>query len=188
MPSRFRRELGLIVAWLLFPLVPVVLEDIYYSISNLNLGRAGSAGPDPHDWNWLIWIIMLGPLMGYGFLAGATLRLPDESGPAAAMVSKTPGTAGSLGGDRAVVGCVRLSRVVLRAVIRRTTLAAHSRPGTGSFPSPGTERGLNGFSHARFTPLLVGIWAYSWLWPAWSALRRAARVGEWKRSLVQRRR
>ena len=45
MPNRFRRELGLIFTWLLFPLVPVVLEDVYYSISVLNF--SGSADPVP---------------------------------------------------------------------------------------------------------------------------------------------
>jgi hypothetical protein len=33
--------------------------------------------------------------------------------------------------------------------------------------------------------LFVGIWAYAWLWPGWAALRRAARAGEWKRSLIR---
>ena len=32
MASRFRGELGVIVGWLVFPLVPVILEDIYYQI------------------------------------------------------------------------------------------------------------------------------------------------------------
>ena len=78
MPNRFRKELGLILAWLIFPLVPVVLEDVYYQVSSFNLDGARPVGPDPRVWGWLVWLIMLGPLLGYGFLAGATMSLPDD--------------------------------------------------------------------------------------------------------------
>ena len=33
--------------------------------------------------------------------------------------------------------------------------------------------------------VLVLIWAYAWLLPGWFSLRRAARIGDWKRSLVR---
>ncbi len=36
MAFRFRRELGLIVAWLAFPLVPVLLEDAYYQTFSIH--------------------------------------------------------------------------------------------------------------------------------------------------------
>ena len=49
-------------------------------ISNLRFRNSASAGPDPHVWSWFNWVIMLGPLLGYGFLAGATLRVPDDPG------------------------------------------------------------------------------------------------------------
>ena len=61
----------LAVSWLVFPLLPVVLEDRYYQTVNFS-------GADPHEWEWLMWVIMLGPLVGYGFLAGATLGTPDD--------------------------------------------------------------------------------------------------------------
>ena len=70
MARRFRREIGLIVAWLVFPLVPVILEDKY-----------SGNGPDPREWGWESWVVAVGPLLGYGFLAGATIDLPDEIGP-----------------------------------------------------------------------------------------------------------
>jgi hypothetical protein len=79
--SRLRSELGSIVGWLVFPLVPVVLEDFYYQICNLNLFSTSSFGPDPREWGWFLWVLMLGPLVGYGFLAGATVDLPDDVGP-----------------------------------------------------------------------------------------------------------
>ena len=81
MAHRFRRELGLVVGWLVFPLVPVILEDFYYQICNLNFETVSKTGPDPRTWGWGLWIIMLGPLLGYGFLAGATADIPDDSGP-----------------------------------------------------------------------------------------------------------
>ena len=40
--NRLGRELGLILAWLAFPLVPVVLADFCYQTCN-------PLGPDPHD-------------------------------------------------------------------------------------------------------------------------------------------
>src|SRR5690242_4277525 len=75
---RFRREFALAVSWLVFPLVPVVLEDIYFQVFTFEIFRSARPGPDPHDWDWLLWVIMLGPLAGYGFLAGATLDTPDD--------------------------------------------------------------------------------------------------------------
>ncbi len=76
MLQSYRREIGLAAAWLLFPIVPVFLEDLYYQIGNL----AGSSrfGPDPHEWGWIDWVIMLGPLAGFSFLAGVTQDVPDN--------------------------------------------------------------------------------------------------------------
>ncbi len=42
MAHRFRRELGLVIGWLVFPLVPVILEDFYYQTCNLNLFSSAS--------------------------------------------------------------------------------------------------------------------------------------------------
>ena len=72
MLSRFLRAIRPIFSWLVFPLVPVFLEDLYYSNTN--------PGPDPREWDWFSWITMLGPLLGYGFLAGATADIPDDVG------------------------------------------------------------------------------------------------------------
>ena len=72
----YRREIGLATAWLLFPAIPVVLEDLYYQ--TWNIGAGSKFGPDPHEWGFGDWIVMLGPLVGFGFLAGATLDVPDD--------------------------------------------------------------------------------------------------------------
>src|SRR5262249_1127301 len=34
-----------------------------------------------------------------------------------------------------------------------------------------------------FSILFVATFAYGWLWPAWAALRRASRIGRWRRAL-----
>jgi hypothetical protein len=64
------------LAWLVFPVVPTLLEDGYYGICNLSLTPFG--GPDPYDWDGSRWVILVGPLLGYGFLAGATIGVPDD--------------------------------------------------------------------------------------------------------------
>ncbi len=76
-----RGEIVLAMAWLLFPMLPVILEEFYYQLC-VNLLGSTRAGPDPHAWAWGTWLVMLGPLVGYGFLAGSTAEVPDEvSGP-----------------------------------------------------------------------------------------------------------
>jgi hypothetical protein len=67
------------LAWLVFPAVPVLLESAYNGAGSLYINPSGRRMyPDPHDWNWFAWLVELGPLVGFGFLAGATLALPDE--------------------------------------------------------------------------------------------------------------
>ena len=72
-----RRDGGLwaVLAWMAFPALPVVLENAYSGF----LSFGPSAADDPRDWNWLVWLTELGPLVGFGYLAGATLDLPDDS-------------------------------------------------------------------------------------------------------------
>lgn len=60
------------LGWLVFPLVPALLATTYHQTCNY-------LGPDPRDWDWVRWVILLGPLCGFGFLAGATAGIPDES-------------------------------------------------------------------------------------------------------------
>ena len=52
MAHRFRREMGVIIAWLVFPLVPVILQDGYYQICAVNLSSNARFGPDPRAWGW----------------------------------------------------------------------------------------------------------------------------------------
>ena len=68
--------LGAFLAWLVFPAVPVVLENAYTGVLQFSFGSRGN--PDPRDWGWFVWLTELGPLLGFAYLAGATLGLPDE--------------------------------------------------------------------------------------------------------------
>jgi hypothetical protein len=58
--NRLRGQLGPVFAWLVFPLVPVALEDFYRQALNYGSTRFG---PDPHEWDWVRWVLMLGPLV-----------------------------------------------------------------------------------------------------------------------------
>ncbi len=180
MPKRFDRELGLILAWFLFPLVPVVLQEIYGQVSNYDFPNPSGTGPDPREWGWFVWIIMLGPLVGYGFLAGATMSLPDDDPPPRGRLRR-------LLGRRAVwvaFGPWWGALVCLGVYLGYTNL--YSRL-PGLFPRNSTFWRFmeeHRFVFYALMVLLVLIWAYSWLWPAWFAMRRAKRAGCWKRSLV----
>jgi hypothetical protein len=57
------------VGWLIFPAVPALLA----ASCNQTLGM----GQDPRRWSVWQWCAILGPLAGYGFLAGALAGLPD---------------------------------------------------------------------------------------------------------------
>ena len=54
-----RGEIVLAMAWLLFPMLPVILEEFYYQLC-VNLLGSTRAGPDPHAWAWGTWLVMLG--------------------------------------------------------------------------------------------------------------------------------
>ena len=59
------------LGWLVFPAVPVVLAISCHRALNHH---------DPRLWGPSEWAVVLGPLLGFGFLAGATADLPDEPG------------------------------------------------------------------------------------------------------------
>jgi hypothetical protein len=70
--------LWLALEWFILPLVPAIVGSLYYQVFNEPFAIKG--GPDPYDWGWIAWLMVTGPLLGYGFLAGATLGLSDETG------------------------------------------------------------------------------------------------------------
>jgi hypothetical protein len=76
-----RRLEGFWVAavWVAFPLVPAVLEDVY-SRAYPGLFQL-PLPPDPFVWEWLVWVVQLGPLIGFSYLVGATIDVPDVPSP-----------------------------------------------------------------------------------------------------------
>ncbi len=171
MPSGCRSELIMALAWLAFPLVPVMLEDFYYQMCG---------GPDPTDWDWVTWLLVLGPLVGYGFLAGSTAEVGDDvSGPRKGLRRLVARRAvwvaiGPWGGFLLLF----VAFFVVGPLIDRLPLPRGKDPF-------GTWRGTWAFAVLSWTYLaaLVGVCAYGWLWPAWAALRRAGRVGLGRRAL-----
>lgn len=69
------------VAWLAFPVVPLVAADAYQRFCTDEFVPTSSFAPDPHVWDATRWAMVLGPLVGYGFLAGSTWGIADEPGP-----------------------------------------------------------------------------------------------------------
>jgi MFS family permease len=64
------------VVWLVFPIIPTLLATTYHGFATI--GGADLGGTDPRLWGAVTWVVALGPLIGYGLLAGATLDLPDD--------------------------------------------------------------------------------------------------------------
>lgn len=197
MASRFRGEFCVIAGWLVFPLVPVILADIYYQMCNLNFNSMSNYGldpldwprrmmsnygPDPLDWGWIMWIVMLGPLIGYGFLTGATVDLPDD------LRARRRGWRGLLT-RRAVWVAVGPwgGFIVLAILLLACRFLLSYAP---SFPDLAWPQSWRGpwFETVAFWflfGLFVVTLAYGWLWPAWAALRRAASIGRFKRAFYR---
>jgi hypothetical protein len=190
-----RRELGLVLSWLIFPIVPVLLEDLYYQICNFEPFGVRQTGPDPHDWGWVMWVIVLGPLLGYGFLAGATLGLPNDLEPSRGVlrrflrrrgvwVAVGPWTGllfwvGVYFGTVFVLWVLEIASAPLNRLVppeRRPDL----RP-----PQWWYETWAYWALSWVLTIVPLGILAYGWLWPAHAALRRASQIGVWGRALYR---
>ena len=181
MGTGLRAEIVMALAWLMFPLVPVLLEELYYQIV-VNLLGSVRSGPDPVDWGWGTWVLMLGPLLGYGFLAGSTAEVPD-------------GMAGPQRGLRRVVarravwiaigpwyGFLVLLGIFL--VIGYLNIWAYLPQG-GDASGSWRDRWVFAVLNWIWAAILIGIIGYGWLWPAWASLRRAGRVGRWRRALYR---
>ena len=63
--------------WLAFPVIPLLAEDTYHNLLTFESLSTQYGGPDPFDWDWIKWLLALGPLIGYGFLAGTTWGIED---------------------------------------------------------------------------------------------------------------
>jgi hypothetical protein len=181
MAIRLRRELGLVVAWLVFPLVPVLLEDAYYQVCNFELSSSAPTGPDPTDWSWTLWLIMIGPLVGYGFMAGVTVDLPDDLGPTKRGWRRLLARRSVWVAIGPWCGFLFWAGVYFALAFVASLLP----PKAGPFLNlPETWRGtwIETVVNCVLGLLFFGILAYGWLWPARAALRRAADVGRLSRA------
>jgi len=172
------------LSWLGFPLVPALLGSTYHQTLNVSFGGAG--GPDPRDWGWLAWVILTGPLLGYGFLAGATLDLPEDPG--------RRGLKGWLGSRPVWVGIGPWIGFLIWAILFYSVSAAVSAVAS-AYPASRDWAGpnLSGWTETWAGWLLgraleiaaIGSLAYGWLFVAFRALRRARRLGRYRRTIVR---
>jgi hypothetical protein len=163
------------LAWFFFPLVPALLGSTYYQ--DLNGSFMAPGVKDPRDWDWLHWVFLTGPLIGYGFLAGATLDLPDEPGIRIWQ--------GWFSRRSLWVSLGPWAGFVAWAGILLGFLAVDwAYPASRQWTFPRLPDGWWGTLVGWFMTVIlfyVAI-AYGWLPFAWAALRRARRLG---RSLVR---
>jgi hypothetical protein len=181
MAGRRLGGLWAVLGWVAFPVVPVVLESLYSNPFN-----ADSLPVDPREWGWETWLIQLGPLLGFGYLAGATLGLPDE--PAGRR------WLGSLRARRSVwVAVGPWSGFLAWAAVFLTAwwvLSKLPRGDAGSTNAAGQGQGwenswtLWALSWA-FSAMLYVTFAYGWLAFAYAALRRARRLGRARRCVCR---
>jgi hypothetical protein len=180
---RFRREIGLIVAWLVFPLVPVILEDVYYG-----------NGPDPREWGWESWVVAVGPLLGYGFLAGSTIDLPDEFGTQKRGLRRLLSRRSVWVAIGPWCGPLVLFALFAVFVACATVLDKLTPLQNLALPKPVPWKGTWGEPVLAWSALaltwvlgaaVMVTWSYGWLWPASAALRRAARIGRLRRAFYR---
>ena len=174
-----RVELLLALAWLIFPLVPVILEELYYQVV-INLFGSVQSGPDPVDWGWGSWVLMLGPLLGYGFLVGATAEVPDD---VAVPERRLPRVVTRRAVWVALGPWFGFLLVVTLFLAFEVLGSRISPPPVVEFPDSWKESRAYAVLAWAWTVIVLGVLAYGWVWPAIAALRRAGRLGLWRRAL-----
>ncbi len=163
------------LAWLALPVIPVILAGWHHDFVNWSpdLYR----GPDPTEWDWFLWVAVPGPLLGYGFLAGATVGLPDDPdvkgwrrwfSRRAVWVTCGP-WAGLLGALPLLVLMKSVPLVVPLATVPALTA---NTLGQWWFERISSPARLGDLSIASAAVLIV---SYGWLLPAAAVVRRAAR-------------
>lgn len=155
------------IGWLAFPAVPVALARVYHQ-------GVGRYVPDLADWGSWEWAVLLGPLWGFGFLAGATLGLPDD--PGRGGIRSWPSKRAAWVAVGPWAGFVLLS--TLPPLLGAT---GASRPWDAAL-----ERiGPGPASWVRTTVFwaLAAVFTNGWLIVAWFALRRARRRGQLGRTI-----
>jgi hypothetical protein len=168
------------LGWLVLPLVAALLGSAYHR----TFDDALAGGADPHDWGWLSWLILTGPLIGYGFLAGATLGLPDDIGRRGVRAWLARRSVWVAIGPW--LGFVFWSGVYF-GVGFLEHVAAWAYPASQEWTMPSLaawQQGWTGWLFIRaMTMGVIGSLAYGWLVVALAALRRARRLGRLRQSI-----
>ncbi len=172
--------LGEALGWLLVTMLPVALAMGYNETASLL--HNGDLPPDPRDWNWAGWVVQLGPLLGFGFLAGATLRVPDpvfeRRGPRrwvrkrAFWVAVGPWLGLVIGA--AVFLCLRLAAWLFEPTVTTDTAPVVVEHGSTASALPAWLRETLQYVASVAA---VAFFGYLWLIPAVAAVRRAKRIG-----------
>jgi hypothetical protein len=170
--------------WLAFPVVPLLAEDAYYSLCTLEFFVDSQRGPDPYDWDAVRWVLVLGPLCGYGFLAGATWGIGDEPGGRwwRAWRSRRSVWVG-LG---PWLGLLSLAAVGFAIGATQRALSAIGADRLARW-DPSAAVGPEVAQWAGMTAMMACL-SFGWLPVAWAALRRSGRAGRrgssWRAGVV----
>jgi hypothetical protein len=166
MAEHGRGGLWEMAGWLAFPVVPALLATTYSAVP------VGAGRDDPRLWEGWDWPLRLGPLYGFGFLAGATLGLPDD--PSRRGLWSWPSRRAAWVAIGPWVGLLFWAGVyyglVAAAWVRDALLPASWVEG---WPLP-TIR--NPWVDQALLWTILGTLSHGWLAVAWPALRRARRL------------
>ncbi len=175
------------LGWLAFPLVPALLGTVYQGTLNLNY-PSSTHGPEPRDWDWVRWVILMGPLAGYGFLAGATLSLPEE--PTQRGWWSWLGRRATWVGVGPWVGFLAWAALLLTIwaigwVAVRVYPPSQDWEPTGGQPIFHVlDQTWAGWLFGRALMIVaIGTLSYGWLGLAWRVIRREGRSGRARRAL-----
>jgi hypothetical protein len=184
MRSGIASEIGSALAWFAFPLVPALLGTSCYQLGNWTVTDPRAWGSIP--WTW--WVTMTGPLLAYGFLAGATIDLPDEPGlrgpkrwlsRRSLWVTIGPWV-GFAAWSAIFLAFTFASSAITPAIILVQWAYPPCREWTTPTPPEGWQETWVG---QLFGWALSGTFWYGWLFVVWAALRRAKRFDRLGRSL-----
>lgn len=163
------------LAWFAFPLVPTLLGTSFYQLASFGINDPRAWGTFPLTW----WVTITGPLLAYGFLAGATIDLPDD-----------PARRGPKGwlSRRSLWVAIGpwVGFLPWYALILAVTFAQWAYPPCREWPAPT----LPASWHETWVAWLIG-WAisgalwYGWIFVVGAALWRARRLGRFRRALAK---
>ena len=178
MSEREDRGFWTMLGWFAFPIVPVVLARTYHQVVEDFPGPFYTTVHDPYGWPWPAWLAQLGPLIGFGFLAGATLSVSDERSGGRWLRPRLARRSFWV----AVgpwVGFLSWTAIYCLIAWLDTIMPASS---TGQHPDLGplaswTESWTFWFLGWTLFILVFVTFTNAWLWPAIAAIRRARRVG-----------